>query len=388
MQYHFDGDSNLYGTAGKEFTMPARTKQMGSIEQRIKIFVEDYVYTYLYQYGRSGGGKEKLAALIGKHYEIEGQDVLVISGAIQGKETIQQNGVECFSEETWEYIGGQMQTYFKGMNIVGWVHCQPGVGACLMARDEEFHREYFKESWQVLFAMDTMDKLDTFYIYNEDGKGLRQARGYFVYYDRNREMQEYMLENSMIRPREEEESGRRAETEVFAAEETESRERRKKRPTQEERLDAAKEIRRVLQKREKEVKQAKKEHDRLLAAVSGVLCVVCVCMGLAMMQSLDRLRMVETELVAMQTSYQTLAEDFEGVKVQSVFAVQQTEAAQTKETEPVTNRKYTVESGDSLGFISRKFYGDNSGIRKIMEANGLTNADMIYEGQALWIPEG
>lgn len=387
MQYYFDGDSNLYAKAGQDFSVPARTKQMGSIENHVKIFVEDYVYTYLYQYGRSGGGKEKLAALIGKHYEIEGQDVLVISGAIQGKGTVQQNGVECFSDETWEYIGGQMQTYFKGMSVVGWVHCQPGFGAFLMARDEAFHKEYFKEKWQVLFVVDTMDKLDTFYIYNEEGKGLRQARGYFVYYDKNREMQEYMLENSMIRPREEaEEGGRQAE--VFAAEQTEGRQRQRRKPTAEERMDAAKEIRKVLQKREKEVKQAKKEHDRVLAAVSGVLCVVCICMGLAMMQSLDRLRMVETELMAMQTSYQTLAEDFEGVKVQSVFAVQQAENVQQSATaEKVTNKKYTVESGDSLGYISRKFYGDNSGIARIMEANGLEDADMIYEGQALWIPE-
>lgn len=393
MQYYFDGDSNLYGTAGKKFSMPARTKQMGSIENHVKIFVEDYVYTYLYQYGRSGGGKEKLAALIGKHYEIEGQDVLVISGAIQGKETVQQNGVECFSEETWEYIGGQMQTYFKGMNIVGWVHCQPSFGAFLMARDEVFHKEYFKEKWQVLFVVDTMDKLDTFYIYNEDGTGLRQAKGYFVYYDRNREMQEYMLENSMIRPRGEAQEGTSPQTEAaaFAAEEVAPRERQRRKPSAEERMDAAKEIRRVLQKREKEVKQAKKEHDRLLATVSCVLCAVCVCMGLAMMQSLDRLRTVETELLAMQTSYQTLAEDFEGVKVQSVFAVQEAKNAHAEEpatTEKVTNKKYVVESGDSLGYISRKFYGDNSGITRIMEANGLKNADMIYEGQALWIPEG
>ncbi|MBO5149475.1 MAG: LysM peptidoglycan-binding domain-containing protein, partial [Anaerotignum sp.] len=43
--------------------------------------------------------------------------------------------------------------------------------------------------------------------------------------------------------------------------------------------------------------------------------------------------------------------------------------------------------GDSLGYISRKFYGDNSGIETIMDVNGLMNADMIYEGQVLWIPE-
>ena len=28
----------------------------------------------------------------------------------------------------------------------------------------------------------------------------------------------------------------------------------------------------------------------------------------------------------------------------------------------------------------------NEGIERIMAVNGLKNADMIYEGQALWIP--
>ena len=116
MEYYFDGDSNLYDNAEQE--LPARVKQMGSVEDRIKIFVEDYVYTYLYQYGRSGGGKEKLAALIGRHYVVNGQETVVISGAIQGKGTTQENGVERFTEETWEYIGGQMQRYFKGMSIL------------------------------------------------------------------------------------------------------------------------------------------------------------------------------------------------------------------------------------------------------------------------------
>ena len=271
-----------------------------------------------------------------------------------------------------------MQQYFKGMTVVGWVHCQPGFGAFLTAKDEQFHREYFKEDWQVLFAMDTVDRLDSFYLYNEDGSGLRQARGYFVYYDRNREMQEYMLDNSMIRPREE-----AAEIETVAEQPKEGARRRKK-PTQEERMDAAKEIRRVLQKRETVVKQAKREHDLILLAVSGVLCVVCVCMGMAMMQSLGRLQLVEKELTAMQTSYQTLAENLEDARVQSVFAVQK--QPQTAEEQPEQKRSYTVESGDSLGFISRKFYGDSSGIRKIMEANGLANADMIFEGQTLLIP--
>ena len=382
MEYHFDGENNLYERGEKDFETPARVKQMGSIENGLKIFVEDYVYTYLYQYGRSGGVKEKLAALIGRHYVVNGQETVVISGAIQGKGTVQENGVEQFSEDTWEYIGGQMQRYFKGMSIVGWVHCQPGFGAFLMAKDENFHKEYFREKWQVLFVIDTVDKLDHFYVYNEEGSGLRQAKGYYVYYDRNREMQEYMLENSMIRPKEEVQE----ERVVVAEEKAERTERRKL--TQAERLDAAQDIRRVLQKREKAVKQAKKERDRLLVAVSCVLCVVCLSLGVAMYRSLDRLKLVEQELMAMQTTYHALAEDVKAVNVQSVFAVQEEKTtAYQQEKEGKRTVKYMVEAGDSLGFISRKYYGDNSGVKKIMDLNGLENADVIFEGQILWIPE-
>ena len=355
----------------QEKEMPARVKQMGGIDSTVRIFMEDYVYTYLYQYGRSEGGKEKLAVLVGRHYVVNGQETILISGAIQGKRTVQENGLERFTEETWEHVGGEMETYFKGMMIVGWVHCQPGFGAFLMTKDEEMHRAYFKEKWQVLFVLDTVDKLDTFYVYDEEGKGLRQARGYFIYYDKNREMQEYMLENSLVRPKEEEPK----KTEV----ESESR------PAQQERMDAAQEIRRVLQKRERIVKQARKEHDRMLVLVSCVLCIVCITLGIAMMQSLNRLRTVETELVAMQSTYQALAEDFEGVKTQSVFALQQKPATEEK-ADRNEAKKYVVEGGDSLGYISRKFYGDNSGIDQIMEMNGLEDADMIYAGQVLWIP--
>ena len=62
MQYQFDGERERRA----EFAMPKRTKQMGGIEQRLRIFVEDYVYTYLYQYGKSGGGTESRGGRGGK----------------------------------------------------------------------------------------------------------------------------------------------------------------------------------------------------------------------------------------------------------------------------------------------------------------------------------
>ncbi|WP_304509248.1 LysM peptidoglycan-binding domain-containing protein [Anaerotignum sp.] len=394
MRQYYDGDMNLYGYGIDEesSTLPEKTKQIGALESQMRIYIEDYVYTYLYQYGKSNGGKEKVAALVGRHLEMNGEDSVVICGAIQGKGASQKNGVESFSEETWEYIGSQMETYFKGMTLVGWVHLQPGFGSFLMAKDELFHEEFFKEKWQILFVIDSLDKMDTFYIYNEEKKSLRQARGYFVYYDKNKEMQEYMLDNSMVHPKEEEQVSV-SEEELLKMQGGETLERKRRRPKPEERMDAAKEIRRVLQKRAKEAEEAQRGRYTMLVGVSSVLCVVCLCMGFALMSNMTRLRSLEGEIVSVQSSYAKLEESIEGVKVQAAFAAETTEPKQEENKEQpkqveeeAVKTWYTVEAGDSLGFISSKYYGDNSGIAKIMNANDLENADMIYAGQSLLIP--
>ncbi|NCC16479.1 MAG: LysM peptidoglycan-binding domain-containing protein [Clostridia bacterium] len=389
MRQYYDDDMNLYGYGIDEesSTLPEKTKQMGALETQMRIYIEDYVYTYLYQYGKSNGQKEKVAALVGRYLEINGEDSVVISGAIQGKDGAQKNGAEGFSEETWEYIGSQMETYFKEMTLVGWVHMQPGFGSFLMSKDELFHEEYFKEKWQVLFVIDSLDKMDTFYIYNEEKKGLRQARGYFVYYEKNNEMQEYMLDNSMVHPKEEIPT-------MSAAEEADGErpevtgERKRRKPKPEERMDAAKEIRRVLQKRAQEVEEAQKGRYTMLVGVSCVLCVVCLCMGFALMSNMTRLRSLEGDILMVQSSYQKLEESIEGVKVQAAFATEPTAQvkAEKEPEEEAVETWYTVEAGDSLGFISEKYYGDNSGIAKIKQANKIENADAIYAGQSLLIP--
>jgi len=408
MQYLFNDDSNLYSAVGEEdnITIPSHIKQIGSIENDIKIYVEDYVYTYLYQYARSGGNKEKLAALAGKRIVIDGQQNIIISGAIQAKNTKEQKGMESFTDETWEYINGQMQHYFKGLCLVGWVHTQPSFGTFLMAKDETFHKEYFKEPWQVLFVIDSLDKLDTFFIHNAEKTGLRPAKGYFIYYEKNQEMQEYMLENSLVRPRLEKQT-----------ENTEKGEdnKQKKRPTPEERMDAAKEIRRVLKKRAKEAEEENRSRLTMLAGVSSILCIACLFMGVSLLNNISRVRKLETEIATVQNSYYAMAEQLEEAQTQMVFAAQRAEQQEQlrKEAEEKAARQkqeeerkaaeeqkrkaeeeknkvlatYVVEEGDSLGYISNKFYGTSTGIKDIMQANGINDSNKIICGQTLVIPK-
>lgn len=411
MQYLFHDDNNLYSAAGEQddVTLPSNIKQIGSIEGDIKIYVEDYVHTYLYQYARSGGNKEKLAALAGKRVVVEGKEAIIISGAIQAKDTKQQRGAESFTEDTWRYINGQMEVYFKGLSLLGWVHTQPGFGTFLMAKDEAFHREHFKEPWQVLFVIDSLDKLDTFFIHNTEKTGLRPAKGYFIYYEKNQEMQEYMLDNSLVRPRLEKQNENI----------TEEGEEKGKRPTPEQRMDAAKDIRRVLKKRAKEAEEENRSRLTMLAGVSSILCIACLFMGVSLLNNISRVRKLETEIATVQNSYYAMAEQLEEAQTQMVFAAQKAEqeqqerlkkeaeerAAQQKReqeqkaAEEEAKRKaeeeqqnkilaqYVVEAGDSLGYISSKFYGTSAGIKDIMAANGINDRNKIICGQTLIIPK-
>ena len=53
---------------------------------------------------------------------------------------------------------------------------------------------------------------------------------------------------------------------------------------------------------------------------------------------------------------------------------------------PSKGRHYTVKSGDTLGKIAEREYGDSLLWRKIFEANNIQNRDLIYIDQVLYIP--
>lgn len=61
-------------------------------------------------------------------------------------------------------------------------------------------------------------------------------------------------------------------------------------------------------------------------------------------------------------------------------------AARAVEGEPSRPETYTVVSGDTLGAIARRFYGDASLAARLAAANGVKNVNLIHTGQVLRLP--
>ena len=182
----------------KGFEFPANIKQVGTIESGLKIYMEDYVSSYLIQYATAGGYDERLAVLVGRYMQIDSVPVVFISGAILGKHTHEENGILKFTRQSMEYVDEQIETHFPGMEIMGWMQSQPGYGTFLNPQYKSYHKQFFGKNHQTLFVIDPLEKVNTFYI-NKNG-GVHESNGYFIYYEKNQHMHEYMLENKVAKP--------------------------------------------------------------------------------------------------------------------------------------------------------------------------------------------
>ena len=147
--------------------LPGNVKQMGAPDDELRIYMEDYVHTYLYQYSRSSVNGEKLAVLMGQSIVINGQNTIFISGVIQARFTEKIKGVETITNQSWKYISEDMEKYFPNLSVVGWMHSRPSFGAFVTSMDEEYHKKLFSDPNQVLFVVDPIDRLDRLYVLNE-----------------------------------------------------------------------------------------------------------------------------------------------------------------------------------------------------------------------------
>jgi len=423
--------------------LPTNVRQIGSIEASgLRIYVEDYVFTFVQQYTQAHSGSEKLGVLVGRYIEAEPNPILFISGAVEGKYSAEgANGIE-FSKKTNDYVTDILDKYFPGLKVVGWLQSQPGYGTYLSSKNYNYHKENFMESFQVLFVTDPVQRLDAFYLYNEDGE-LCESKGYFVYYDKNKPMHEYMIDNrvqsSAAEAAERLIFDKSAETVEPALQSTPVSKRRLRELREANEGDDTHDKRRKSPARTvRQSSSVNTDQRRLVSMLSGlcaVMFLVSFIMGAGLLRSDERINVLEHNLAALNTAYRDLmaaasrdanvpafaaeapdvvaeidlvvtddgnrllteenARALEGMlaagdapvttdTAEAAFAPAAIEAAEVTASDiPAT---YTVQAGDNLISISRRIYGNAEMVERIMEVNNIEDADRIFFGQVLILP--
>ncbi len=246
-------------------TIPKNVRQMGEPEEKRKIYVEDYVVTYLKQYAKEEILESRGAILLGEAQQQEGMPYLFIRSALGLEESAGAEGTIAFTEELWMRVYEEMEQYFPGQEILGWFLSTPGFPPEISYEILSSHRNCFSGWDKVLFMEDPTEGEEAFFAM-EQGSLVRQ-QGYFIFYERNQPMQQYMLE-------------KRGGKSVDSREEFTDR--------------AARSFRTMVQERKEQSSQ--KRVMTFLYGVSTFLVLVVLVIGVTMINNYEKMEQVELAL--------------------------------------------------------------------------------------------
>lgn len=174
----------------QQIKLPKNIRQVGTIDRKSRIYMEDYVVTYLKQIANAIHGDFGAAALYGNVTHIDGTKYVFVSGAVfsESNDSIEDGPYESmllyFKEIAEEYFDtlqpvGVAVIHKESVRIPAKWHKK--INLCgLLGRGEVFV-DILKDS-----------KSEEYAFVHEDGIEIKD--GHFIYYDKNEAMQNFLVE--------------------------------------------------------------------------------------------------------------------------------------------------------------------------------------------------
>ena len=403
----------------RKLDLPKNVRQIGEPEENRKIYIEDYVITYLKRFAKEEPLGSRIAVLLGDSERMGGIPYLFIRSAVALKELEYSEGGIPFTDEVWAEVYSAVKEYFPAQDILGWFLSVPGYPMELDPGLARIHVNCFGGVDKVLLAAEPTDGDEDFFAY-ENGRLTRQ-KGYYIFYEKNEAMQRFMIDTG----------------DGESIDEKEQFEDR-----------AIKSFRAIVQ--EKKDISGQKRVMTFLYTASTFLVMVVLVIGITLINNYEKMEGLEMALsdisrtLESQEAEEALAEtenmdagptaaeptaaeeqpaeeaeqeaaekpeqeaagetereaageseqgsgEESGQEEPKVAKQEETQEEPQQETqeaaaEDAIPETYTVQKGDTLLGISRRIYGRDDQIDAICSLNGIDDSDRILAGQKLLLP--
>ena len=171
--------------------LPKNIRQIGERDQVVKLYVEDYVNTYLKRLYPMGGQDLRAGLLLGNVETHDGTPYIFIDGAME-MEDVTQNGERVeFTELAWKRAYQDMEQMFPHRTVQGWFLCGAAGSQLSPLNYWKEHGQYFSGKNQLMYLNSGMEGEEAIYVTSEDG--FYHLQGHAIYYERNQMMQDYMV---------------------------------------------------------------------------------------------------------------------------------------------------------------------------------------------------
>ena len=377
-----NSDKSKQVTRGAAIRRPKNIKQIGEVSSDKKIYIEDYAFTYINSIAYNNPSDSQAGVLLGENQTDGDEKCVFINGIIKAKlgTEVEEKGVY-FNESVWNGIYSDVEKYFPDLAVVGWFAAIPEVTPERMMKLKKIHLDNFAGTMKTFYLIDTVEKEENFYLY-ENGE-LKKQKGYVCFYERNYEMQEYMLE------------------------------RRERKSSEDGPDKVMKSIRNII--REKEELHEQKKNARFMYGVSTFMVIVILVIGINLMNNYQKMKKFDKSISSLMVQmsgndtatqeevvpvnkleggvYPTEAETTSQTAVTSVVSTENVTvtAAQPVEEQTVAAtvnevKTYTVKAGDTIMGICKKYYGDTSKCNEVIAYNNIKDENFLYIGQQIKLP--
>lgn len=395
--------------------LPKNVRQIGNVSDSSKIYVEDYVDTFFNQLCEKVDQGPVGAFLVGEKVQEEDEDYIYVYGAIQMQEVIQKGRDIFIDDNTWKNGCELCKEYFGDAEILGWFLTNAGQALEVNHNILKVHQKLFSREKSIFVVKEAREKEEKYFVHKY--KDLMECGGHYIYYEKNVEMQNYMIAT-----------------------------RKKIGMTPSEIIEdtVTKNFRGII--RDKMEKNEQKSHSKNMYALSAFLVLVVLVIGITMINNYDKMKGLQNSLEQLNEtdpkqedvvetigtiiSSESEEEDADEPKKEETSSEQQEnpdgsdasmsqqatldgtgetgdaqdtsngtgqnppqegqaqETTQPQEASPEIEEGevYTVQKGDTLATISKKIYGDSSHVEAICKMNGLEDGNLIFIGQKLLLP--
>ena len=379
--------------------LPKNIRQIGSPDGHKRIYIEDYVVTYLNYIARPGSTQARGAILLGDSRKSDQGDVIFISGAVDAQNIEFDMDESEFTQEAWNAIYEQIKQFFPNLSVMGWFLSRMGFSTAINDKIEKLHVENFPGKDKVLFVTDSLESEDAFYMY-EHGQLVKQ-KGYYIYYEKNEPMQNYIMKQKGDAPLEQSEIQRKDE-----------------------------EIVRQFRSKNRNLPENKDTGVGFVYIASSFVVLALLAMGITIVSNYDKMKQMEVSINRLEVTADGTTGDYvdamattelplaTGNDVVPEITDGTTQTAGRTTEEPVTSELapemeasdpattadpgtvnttetisdvvnedyYIIQEGDSLSSIAFTRYGDADLAAKIAEKNGIGVDDNIFVGQKILLP--
>lgn len=386
---------------------PKNIKQIGDVSSDKKIYIEDYAFTYINSLAYTSPSEEQSGVLLGKFQKSQDEKCIFIKGVIKAKpdENNQHTGI-CFNENVWKKIYCEVEKYFPELQIVGWFAAVESITPELMEYLKKVHVDNFSGNMKTMYLVNTSEKEESFYLY--ENSMLKKQKGYVCFYERNFQMQEYMME------------------------------KRGHRPIETVKKDKVVDSIRTIMKEKEEIRQQKRT-AAIMYGISTFMAVAVLVVGINLMNSYEKMKSFDKSLNNMAKEISDISN--EGAKdtvvvnkidgnvkptqeETSAFAQDVTKndgGQQTTINQDVTHQNaeqegytkqdstdqsseissntsqmggsdiikyesYTVKKGDTIIGICEEYYGNHDKLGEVLAFNNIEDANVLYVGQEIKLP--